>query len=208
MLLRGASRGITVVFLYLILTSFPLFYLSTTSATDSLSLVPLDSGPSINWPSEEEVLFVDDLYTGQSHETFEWTVWINDSLGVDTVLFRFRWWDDEDWINRTGARMEGDVFRGKYKGSLTWPAPSCVSFHLKIFANNTLGQWNETSPMLVIFGYFNWYPSTTSPTSSTSPTTSQSLIFDPSLTLFLVFSMASLFTVIGVWRFRQLRRNS
>jgi hypothetical protein len=105
---------------------------------------------------------MDGAYTGQTQEVFEWEVWVNDSLGVDSVVFRFKWSRDEEWVNRTTVLVEGDEFLGRYEGNLTWPAPGGGAFQLKVFANNTLGQWNETSPMTVHFGYMYWSPIYTS----------------------------------------------
>ncbi len=130
---------------------------------------------------------------------------MNDSLGVDSVIFRFRWSDEIEWLNRTAVLVEGDEILGKYRGNLTWAAPKQGAFELKIFANNTLGYWNETSPMLFTFGYLFW---NTSPTSLTDPTTSPSQPSDSSLSLFLVFSTASLLALIGIWKFRQMGKKS
>ncbi|MFQ5831302.1 MAG: hypothetical protein ACE5H4_01190 [Candidatus Thorarchaeota archaeon] len=98
-------------------------------------------------------LFVDGAYTGQTQDVFEYQTMVNDSDGVDVVLFRFKWEGDDDWLNGTTVRTEGDEFQGTYKGNLSWPAPGGGTFQFKVFANDTLGNWNETSPMTVHFGY-------------------------------------------------------
>ncbi|MHA1964989.1 MAG: hypothetical protein ACW97G_10435 [Candidatus Thorarchaeota archaeon] len=127
------------------------------SQFDSCTVLSSDSsgiGPNISWsPDPNVTMFFDGAYTGQSQEIFEYRVWVNDSLGVDSVIFRFKWSYEEEWLNRTTKLIEGDGFHGRYRGNLTWPAPGGGRFEFKVFANNTLGHWNETSPMTVYFGY-------------------------------------------------------
>jgi len=127
--------------------------------TNTSRLDSLGTGPTISWhPEPIAALFIDGAYNGQSRETFEYWVWVNDSLGVDSVVFRFKWSHDDEWLNRTTVLVEGDEFLGRYEGNLTWPAPGGGVFQFKVFANNTLGYWNETSPMTVHFGYMYWNP--------------------------------------------------
>ena len=186
------TRGIIIAFLYLILTSFPISY-GSTMATHTLSLDSSETGPSIEWaPEPIATLIFDGAYTGQSQEIFAYWVWVNDSLGVDSVIFRFKWSNDEEWLNRTTVLVEGDEFLGSYKGNLTWPAPGGGVFQFKIFANNTLGYWNETSPMTVHFGYMYWDP-----------------IYTPYFwVLFVILPIVSLVGIVGVWKLRQRRRSS
>ena len=111
-------------------------------------------GPDISWPSTPiPDLFIDGAYTGQTVEIFEYQTTVNDSDGVDIVLFCFKWARDDDWINRSSIRTQGDEFQGTYEGNLTWPAPGGGVFQFKVFANDSLGDWNETAPMRVTFGY-------------------------------------------------------
>lgn len=147
------ARGIIIAFLYLILTSFPISC-GSTMATYTPSLDSSETGPSIDWYQDPNVtLSIDGAYTGQSQEIYERWVWVNDSLGVDSVIFRFKWSYDEVWQNRTTVLVEGNATLGRYRGNLTWPAPGGGVFQFKVFANNTSGYWNETSPLTVYFGY-------------------------------------------------------
>ena len=186
------TRGIIIVFLYLTLISFLISY-GSAIAINTPSFDSSETSPIIDWPPEPiPTLYMDGAYTGQSQETFEWWIWVNDSLGVDSVIFRFKWSDDEEWLNRTTVLVEGDEFLGRYIGNLTWPAPGGGTFQLKIFANNTLGYWNETSPMTVHFGYMYWDP-----------------IYTPYFwVLFVILPIVSLVGIVGVWKLRQRRRSS
>jgi hypothetical protein len=140
-------------FLFIALTSHIVSSGSSTAAITP-SFGSSETGPSIHWyPDPNVTLVIDGAYTGQSQEIYERRVWINDSLGVDSVIFRFKWSYDEVWRNRTTVLVEGNETLGRYRGNLTWPAPGGGRFKFKVFANNTSGNWNETSPMTVYFGY-------------------------------------------------------
>ena len=105
------------------------------------------------------------------------------------MIFRFKWSYDEDWTNRTTVLYEGDEFHGRYKGNLTWPAPGGGNFQFKVFANNTVGYWNETSPMSVWFGYLYWNP-----------------IYTPHFwILFVILPSVSIIGIVGVWKLRRKR---
>ena len=179
-------------FLYLTLTSFFISY-GSAAAANILGFHSSESGPNIEWsPEPVATLVIDGAYTGQTHEIFEYHVWVNDSLGVDSVIFRFKWSNDEEWLNRTSVLVEGNEFLGRYKGNLTWPAPGGGIIQFKVFANNTSGYWNETSPMTIHFGYMYWDP-----------------IYTPHFwILFVILPMVSLISLVGVWKLRQKRRSS
>lgn len=164
-----------------------------TMATNILSLDSSESGPSITWyPEPIPTLVIDGAYTGQSQEIYERRVWVNDSLGVDIVIFRFKWSYDEEWRNRTTVLVEGDEFLGRYKGNLTWSAPGGGTFQFKIFANNTLGHWTETSALTVQFGYMYWDP-----------------VYTPQFwVLFVFLPVILLIILVAVWKLRQKRRFS
>ncbi|MGY5854312.1 MAG: hypothetical protein RTU92_12145 [Candidatus Thorarchaeota archaeon] len=121
-----------------------------------------DGAPIIEWFAELNAtnspgIAYDGAYTGQTEEVWRFTHWVNDSDGVDTVLFRF-WRSLEDgWFNTTPLRIQGDEHNGRYQGNLTWavswdwanarPIPAGGGFFFKIYANDSLGNWVET-------GYF------------------------------------------------------
>ncbi|TFH08297.1 MAG: hypothetical protein E4H14_06675 [Candidatus Thorarchaeota archaeon] len=186
-------RGIIVTwFLCLILANIPISY-GLIPVIDNQSLDSSETGPSIDWePEPIPTLFMDGAYTGQTQEIFEWWAWVNDSLGVDSVILRFKWSYEEEWVNRTTVLVEGDQFLGRYIGNRTWPAPGGGTFQLKIFANNTLGYWNETSPMTVRFGYLYYDP----------------LYLPQFWVLFVILPIVSLIGLVGVWKLRQKPRSS
>jgi hypothetical protein len=111
------------------------------------------------------VIAWDGAYTGQTQEVWTWTYWVNDTDGVDAVLFRFRWNYDDEWFNRSAIRIAGNTNNGQYRGNLTWDvvwnwqngSPEWVNgsgtFWFKVWANDTLGNWNETSPVHYMGGY-------------------------------------------------------
>ena len=161
-----------------------LFLFNSKSLKSQSSSTP----PTIEWyprPANvtgPNVIFWDGVYTGQTEETWTWTVNVNDSDGVDTVLFRFRYTNSEEWFNKSTERIEGNETHGEYEVTLTWGvtwnsewnSPMWVNgsgnFWFKVWANDTLGNWNETKePVLWTGGYLIIY----SPTTSTSPTGSQ-----------------------------------
>ncbi|MHA2068082.1 MAG: hypothetical protein ACXABY_27290 [Candidatus Thorarchaeota archaeon] len=150
---KNALGIILVSFLFLILISH-IVSSGSAAAIVTPSFDSSETGPSIAWHPEPNVtLAMDGAYTSQTQEIFDYWVWVNDSLGVDSVIFRFKWSYDEVWRNRTTVLVEGNETLGRYRGNLTWPAPGGGVFQFKVFANNTSGYWNETSPMTVHFGY-------------------------------------------------------
>ena len=144
------------------------------------------NSPTIEWyprpanVTEPNIIFWDGIYTGQTQETWIWTVCVNDSDGIDTVFFRFQYTDSDEWFNKSTIRIEGDVIQGKYEVTLTWgvtwnsewESPMWVNgsgtFWFKVWANDTLGNWNETEPVLYTGGYLIIHTPTT-PSSSINP---------------------------------------
>ena len=187
------TRGIIVTWLLcLILVNIPISY-GSIPVINTQSLDSSGTGPSIHWfPEPIPTLNMDGAYTGQTQEIYEHGVWVNDSLGVDTVLLRFKWSYEEEWVNRTTVLIEGDEFLGRYLGNRTWPAPGGGTFQLKVFANNTLGYWNETSPMTAVFGYLFYDP----------------LYLPQFWVLFVILPIGALIGLVGVWKLRQKPRSS
>ena len=127
--------------------------------------------PTIGWPYGPSnatcipAIYWDGAYTGQTQEVWTWTYWVNDTDGVDTVLFRFRWGYEDEWFNRSTVLVEGNSTNGRYKGNLTWGVewnweegrPEWVdgsgTFWFKVWANDTLGNWNETPSVHFMGGY-------------------------------------------------------
>jgi hypothetical protein len=150
----------------LVLLSFPLYSVSTCSGKILSGAIPppqvsqiSSTGPTISeWPDTSNTLYIDGAFTGQIEESFEYNARVNDTDGISTVLFRFKWENDGSWMNRTTIQSEGNETYGIFKGNLTWPAPGGGVFEFKVFANDTLGNWDETNPMTVRFGYIYYDP--------------------------------------------------
>lgn len=192
-----ASYGILLLVLVVSLTIIhdfqPYSEQNYVTQHDSSAIPSFDTSetcPSISWPPDPNItMCFDGYYNGQKQEIFDYWVWANDSLGVDSVIFRFKWSYDDEWRNTTTVIVEGDEFHGRYRGYLTWPAPGGGRFEFKVFANNTLGYWNETSPMTVYFGYLYWNP-----------------IYTPHFwILFVILPIGSLIVIVGVWKLRRKR---
>ena len=127
-------------------------------------------GPTIEWSgpansSESVMLAWDGAYTGQTEDSWTLSAWINDTDGVDTVLFSFRTFLDSEWTNRTPSRIEGNDTRGLYQFNYTYAvwwnytlsAPQWDgtggNFDFKIIANDTLGHTTETGILIYSGGY-------------------------------------------------------
>jgi hypothetical protein len=126
-------------------------------------------GPTIEWfgltGTEQLAIAWDGAYTGQTEEVWTHSQWINDSDGVDSVIFRYRWTGETEWMNRTGTLIEGNDTRGYYSANFTYAVwwnyetgrpeteGSGGNFYFKIWANDTLGNWNEVGPMQYMGGY-------------------------------------------------------
>ena len=133
-------------------------------------LQPLEVGgndpPTIEWPVPLnytlEVLMNWDLeYNGQTEQVFPSKNWINDSDGIDTVIYQYKWLSEGDWMNRTPTLLESNSTHGLYSYNFTqqvwwdWSINRVQveggPFKFRIFANDSLGNWRLTS----IYGY-NW----------------------------------------------------
>ncbi|MFX1260526.1 MAG: hypothetical protein ACFFAZ_00430 [Promethearchaeota archaeon] len=131
--------------------------------------VSANEGPTIEWydttSTASLVLFWDGAYTGQTEEVWTGTRWINDTDGIDTVIFRYRWMGETEWMNRTATLIEGNATLGRYQANFTYAVwwnyefgypeteGSGGNFYFKIWANDTLGNWNEVLPMQYTGGY-------------------------------------------------------
>ncbi|MHA2323672.1 MAG: hypothetical protein ACXACG_18760 [Candidatus Thorarchaeota archaeon] len=126
-------------------------------------------GPTIDWYGQQinESVHIawDGAYNGQTEEVFAHRIWVNDSDGVDTVIFRYRWVAETEWTNKTGVLIEGNETTGFYNENFTYDVwwnwetgrPETEgnggNFAFKLFANDTLGNWVETSPRHYSGGY-------------------------------------------------------
>jgi hypothetical protein len=131
--------------------------------------VSATDGPTIEWydsiSTASVVLAWDGAYTGQTEEVWIDSRWVNDTDGVDTVIFRYRWTGQTEWMNRTATLIEGNVTVGRYSANFTYDVwwnydtgrpeteGSGGNFYYKIWANDSLGNWNEVLPMQYTGGY-------------------------------------------------------
>jgi len=117
--------------------------------------------PTIGWMFAENATVGtgvkwDGGYTGQTEMTWSYTNWVNDSNGIDTVFYQYKFGNSE-WENRTPTLLEGNSTRGLYSYTMTqsiwwdWALNTVqvegglyVSF--RIFANDSLGNWRTTLP--------------------------------------------------------------
>ena len=126
-------------------------------------------GPVIGWigaqGNETMVIAWDGVYTGQSQEVWRHLIQVNDTDGVDTVIFMYRWISESEWTNKTGVLIEGNETVGWYVANFTYAVwwdydtgrvmteGNGGNFHFKIFANDTLGNWNMTGILTYMGGY-------------------------------------------------------
>jgi hypothetical protein len=131
--------------------------------------VSANEGPTIEWYDDittgSVVLAWDGIYNGQTEEVWTDSRWVNDTDGVDTVIFRYRWTGETEWMNRTATLIEGNATVGRYSANFTYDVwwnydtgrpeteGSGGNFYFKIWANDSLGNWNEVLPMQYTGGY-------------------------------------------------------
>ena len=134
---------------------------------DFLSAEGSENGPIIEWSESNETVVIawDGIYDGQTEDVWNHIAWVNDTDGVSSVIFRYRWIGETEWMNRTTVRISGDSMNGEYQGNLTYAVwwnytagypeteGSGGNFYFKIWANDTLGYWSETSAMQYMGGY-------------------------------------------------------
>jgi hypothetical protein len=163
--------NISVIMTIFIISAYPVALSGHSNPNHHPNLhLPADSSdpPTIDWfglpenSTENIELMIDGIYSGQTEENFDYAIWINDTDGVDVVIFRFL--ISDQWENQTPTLIEGNETRGLYAGgytcSIQWdwlrarPNPSGVGFQFKVFANDTLGNWRETTTYHISLGYF------------------------------------------------------
>jgi hypothetical protein len=175
------GTGAVVVIVLLVVVSAPLpahLRLVTTS-----SVLSQDSGgPFIGWydlPENGTLGFMwDGAYTGQTEEVWVHRHWVNDSDGVDCVIFRYMWTSQNEWMNRTATRIQGNDTNGYYRANFTYAVwwnhtseypqteGSGGNFAYKVWANDTLGHWSEVEPVSYMGGYIYVEPPSASPTTT------------------------------------------
>jgi hypothetical protein len=171
-------RGVGAALILFVWLGCTLLVGMSAAGSDRISLYnPKQSpseGPTIEWyetaGNETVVLAWDGAYTGQTEEVWTHSAWVNDSDGVDCVIFRYRWIGDTEWTNRTAKLIEGNATLGHYEANFTyavwwnydWGYPETEggggNFYFKIWANDTLGNWNEAGPMQYMGGYMLVHP--------------------------------------------------
>lgn len=127
------------------------------------------NGPTIEWydvPENGTLAFSwDGAYTGQTEEVWTHRHWVNDSDGVDCVIFRYRWSSEGEWTNKTATQIHGNETRGLYESNFTYAVwwnyetgrpeteGSGGNFYYKVWANDTMGNWNEVPEVGYMGGY-------------------------------------------------------
>lgn len=140
------------------------------------SMLADSSGPTIDWQygddGQNASLCWDGVYDGQTEEVWSNWVWINDTDGVDSVLFMYMWIGQSNWMNVTGALKEGNSTKGYYNGNFSYRVwwnytesrpeweGSGGNFYFKVFANDTLGHWSDTPILTYMGGYLIVKPPT------------------------------------------------
>ncbi len=140
------------------------------------SMLAGSSGPTIEWvygdDGQNVTIAWDGVYDGQTEDTWSHWVWVNDTDGVDTVLFMYMWIGESNWRNVTGILKEGNATRGYYNVNFSYRVwwnytesrpqweGSGGNFHFKVFANDTLGRWSDTPVLTYMGGYMFVKPPT------------------------------------------------
>ena len=138
--------------------------------------------PTIQWSTplnatEGVTLFWDGVYTGQTENVWPSTNCVNDSDGIDTVIFQYMCQTDIEWMNRTPILLQGNNTHGQYNyqfiqlvlwnNETNYAYVEGGAFKFRIFANDSLGNWRTTPANHYIGGYpFIITPTTTSTTGS------------------------------------------
>jgi hypothetical protein len=123
-----------------------------------------------NW-SESTITGVhyDSVYTGQTERTWQYTSWISDPDGVDTVFFQYRHNTNDEWMNRTPSMVASESTNGQYSYTFVqeiwwdwesnWPQIEGGFFvDFRIFANDSLGNWRTTMPTFQDGGWMGVTP--------------------------------------------------
>ena len=124
-------------------------------------------GPTIEWTETNNSIVIawDGIYTGQTEEAWKHEIWVNDTDGISVVIFRYRWYNEEEWINKTAILVEGNESRGLYQANFTYDVwwnyiegcpeteGSGGNFFFKVWANDSLGHSSETTPISHSGGY-------------------------------------------------------
>jgi hypothetical protein len=125
--------------------------------------------PTIEWMYSDEAsvevgVHWDGVYTGQTEEVWASTNWVNDSDGVDTVIYQYKWWDETQWMNRTPTIIQSNATHGQFHYTFiqsvwwNWEENRPIiegggGFRFRIFANDSLGNWRTTIATFYTGGY-------------------------------------------------------
>ncbi len=143
---------------------------SSATNTEALGIQPENCGPTIDWYGPENssstvVIAWDGAYTGQTEDNWALRAWINDTDGVDIVIYMFRETTGTEWNNVTPSLVEGNDTIGCYQYNYTYAVwwnytlgyPQVEgtggNFDFKIFANDSLGHWTKTGILTYSGGY-------------------------------------------------------
>ncbi|MDF1539689.1 MAG: hypothetical protein P1Q69_12385 [Candidatus Thorarchaeota archaeon] len=147
-----------------------ILFVNTATNVEAVFMQSEDSGPTIEWYGPENssssvVIAWDGAYTGQTEDGWSLRAWINDTHGVDTVIYMIRETTETEWENVTPSLVEGNDTIGYYQYNYTYAVwwnynlnrPQVEgtggNFDFKIFANDSLGHWTETGILTYSGGY-------------------------------------------------------
>jgi hypothetical protein len=173
--------------------------------------------PTIEWMFAENAtqatgMLWDGMYTGQTEMTWSYSSWVNDSDGVDTVFFQYRYSTDGEWMNKTPSLVEGDPTNGEYSYSFVqeiwwnWDTSrpeveGGLYVEFRIFANDTLGNWRTTLATFKSGGWMQIVPPTTS--SSTTSFSTPPEPFSIPLEILLIIGTVGSMIVAGTIIYRK-----
>ena len=168
--MRGIRYILLGLMIALTLSGTPIAGCNRIEISSAIHTLDLDgvNPPTIEWSAplnatEGVTLFWDGVYTGQTENVWPSTNWVNDSDGIDTVIFQYMCQTDIEWMNRTPTLLQGNYTHGQYNyqfiqlvlwnNETNYAYVEGGAFKFRIFANDTLGNWRTTPANHYIGGY-------------------------------------------------------
>ena len=189
LLFRGTRYILLGLMIILMLSGTPIAGCNQIDLVDEISTLDLGGTdpPTIEWlmplnSTEEAGLFWDGIYTGETEISWTTTHWVNDTDGIDLVIFQYTLGVDVEWMNRTPLLLEGNFTHGRYSYTFTqsvlwdsqinWPQiEGGGMIRFRIFANDTLGNWRMTPVYFQSGGFVLIITTTTTSTNIGQPFT-------------------------------------
>jgi hypothetical protein len=181
------------------ITKWMLIYIILSSTSITLIEIHLKSPDNllIDWwgsDFENSNFFVDAIYEGQTNITWSEHFQVLDDDGVNVTLLRIRFNDSDVWQQSQGILMSGDMYNGFYDAFFTWDLTERLYlFDVKIFADDTIGNWVET-PILSVSYNIIYRDETASTTLPRNPP-------QPILMLTPIFAVIFILIIVGYYLF-------